>query len=84
MVRIGAEIPNEYRSYWELIMNAPPPLAISDDPIRSLLCRWRDDPGSTYQNWFLWDDRLKNFRSIRRGTAVVISEIEGGTFGNVY
>lgn len=65
-------------------MNAPPPLATSDAPIRSLLCRWRDDPGSTYQTWFLWDDRLKNFRSIRRGIAVVISEIEGGTFGNVY
>jgi len=65
-------------------MHAPPPLATSDDSIRSLLCRWRDDPGSTYQTWFLWEDRLKNFRTIRRGIAVVISEIEGGTFGNVY
>lgn len=54
------------------------------DPVALLLRRWRDDPGSTYNTWFLWDQRLKNFRSIRRGLAEVVSEIEGGTFGNVY
>jgi type II restriction enzyme len=65
-------------------MNPVPPPATVNDPVRSLLARWRDDPGSTYQTWFLWEDRLKNFRSIRRGIAVVIAEIEAGTFGNVY
>jgi type II restriction enzyme len=54
------------------------------DPIRELLTRWRDDPGGTYRLWFLWEERLKNFRSIRRGVAQVVAEIEAGTFGNVY
>ena len=54
------------------------------DPIRTLIARWREDPGATYRTWFLWEERLKNFRSIRRGLAAVVSEIEGGTFGNVY
>jgi len=38
----------------------------------------------TYQTWFLWEERLKNFRSIRQGISVVVAEIESGTFGNVY
>ena len=50
----------------------------------ALLARWREDPGGTYRNWFLWEERLKNFRSIRRGIAQVVAGIEGGTFGNVY
>lgn len=57
---------------------------ILQDPTRNLLCRWRDDPAGTYQTWFLWEERLKNFRSIRRGISAVISEIESNTFGNVY
>lgn len=52
--------------------------------VRTLITRWRDDPCGTYQSWFLWDERLKNFRSIRRGLAEVIREIEADTFGNVY
>ncbi len=51
---------------------------------QSLITRWRDDPGSTYRTWFLWDERLKNFRSIRRGIQIVIEEIDKGTFGCVY
>jgi len=51
---------------------------------RALIQRWRDDAGATYQTWFLWEERLKNFRSIRRGLAQVIDEIEAGRFGNVY
>lgn len=46
--------------------------------------RWREDAGGTYQTWFLWEERLKNFRSIRRGLGQVVKEIEEGTFGNVY
>ena len=52
--------------------------------IRTLIERWREDPGATYQTWFLWEERLKNFRSIRRGLAEVVKEIEAGTFGNTY
>lgn len=29
--------------------------------IRQMIERWRDDPGATYQSWFLWDERIKNF-----------------------
>jgi type II restriction enzyme len=54
------------------------------EPLRFLLARWRDDPGGTYRTWFLWDQRLKNFRSIRRGIGAVVGEIEAGTFGNAY
>ncbi len=50
----------------------------------ALISRWREDPGGTYQTWFLWEERLKNFRSIRRGITQVVAEIETGTFGNVY
>lgn len=51
---------------------------------RELLTRWRNNPQSAYQTWFLWDDRLKNFRSIRRGVQQVAAEIKGGAFGVAY
>lgn len=54
------------------------------DLIRDLILRWRDDPAGTYQSWFLWDERLKNFRSIRRGLQQVVAEITAGTFGVAY
>lgn len=56
----------------------------ADDPMRALLTRWREDTGATYRTWFLWEERLKNFRSIRRGIAAVVAEIDAGSFGNVY
>lgn len=58
--------------------------SVSAATIRTLIDRWREDPGSTYQTWFLWEERLKNFRSIRRGISEVVREIEDGTFGNTY
>lgn len=54
------------------------------DPMRVLIERWKADPEATYQTWFLWEDRLKNFRSIRRGISQVIAEIDAGAFGNTY
>lgn len=42
------------------------------------------DPHSAYNSWFLWEERLKNFRSIRRGIGQVVREIQAGTFGNAY
>lgn len=55
-----------------------------DAHVRRLIGRWRDDPSATYRSWFLWDERLKNFRSIRRGIAQVVEEIECGVFGVCY
>src|SRR3970282_2208912 len=54
------------------------------DPLRTLITRWREDPEGAYCTWFRWEKRLKKFRSIRRGLAQVVQEIQGGTFGNVY
>lgn len=59
-------------------------MAAPDERIEQLLRRWRDDPGATYLSWFLWEERLKNFRSIRRGLQIVVREIEAGTFGTQY
>ena len=52
--------------------------------IEALIARWREDTAGTYRTWFLWEERLKNFRAVRRGIAAVVAEIECGTFGNVY
>ena len=58
---------------------------MTDAPaFHALISRWRDDAGATYRSWFLWEDRLKNFRSIRRGIIQVVREIEAGSFGCVY
>ena len=54
------------------------------DLVKELIVRWRDDEGATYRTWFLWEERLKNFRSIRSGLAEVVAEIDAGTFGNTY
>lgn len=55
-----------------------------NDPLKLLIDRWRSDLGGTYRTWFLWADRLKNFRSIRRGIQLVVEEIESGRFGCQY
>lgn len=57
---------------------------IAVDAAVQLIDRWRSDPDGTYQSWFLWDQRLKNFRSIRSGLLAVVTEIENGTFGSAY
>ena len=57
---------------------------MADKLVRRLIARWRDDPGSTYSTWFLWEERLKNFRSIRRGIGQVAREIADRRFGNAY
>ncbi len=54
------------------------------DALARLIDHWKSDPHGTYNSWFLWDERLKNFRSIRRGIAQVVLEIEAGSFGNAY
>lgn len=54
------------------------------EPLARLIDHWKADPRSSYNSWFLWEERLKNFRSIRRGIAQVVQDIEAGTFGNAY
>lgn len=52
--------------------------------VAELIGHWRDDPAGTYQTWFLWEERIKNFRSIRRGIQIVVQEIKDDDFGNAY
>ncbi len=52
--------------------------------VGDLIRHWRDDESGTYRSWFLWEERIKNFRSIRRGLQEVIAEIKADTFGNAY
>lgn len=54
------------------------------DSLARLIDHWKADLLSTYNTWFLWEERLKNFRSIRRGIGQVVLDIEAGTFGNAY
>lgn len=55
-----------------------------DERLPKLIARWKSDPHGTYNTWFLWEERLKNFRSIRRGIGQVVRDIDAGTFGNAY
>lgn len=55
-----------------------------DERLPTLISYWKRDAYSTYNTWFLWEERLKNFRSIRRGIGQVVRDIEAGTFGNAY
>ena len=57
---------------------------MSDALIGATLERWREDPRGAYRTWFLWDDRIKNFRSLRRGVLQVAAEIAEGRFGTAY
>lgn len=52
--------------------------------LTTLIERWRADPAGTYLTWFLWEERLKNFRSIRHGIRSVVEQIEAGAFGCAY
>lgn len=54
------------------------------DTTRILIQQWREDPAGTYRSWFLWEERIKNFRSIRRGVEQVVADIDKGVFGNQY
>jgi type II restriction enzyme len=67
-------------------MSAATAVALSPEihAVGTLIARWRDDPNGTYQTWFLWPERLKDFRSIRRGIQQAIGEIKAETFGTAY
>jgi type II restriction enzyme len=51
--------------------------------MKSLIDSYKKDTESVYHTWFFHsNDRLKAFRTIRKGLLKVISEIEEDTFGN--
>jgi type II restriction enzyme len=54
------------------------------EKIESVIAQWKADADSTYNTWFLGDERLKNFRSIREGIKKIIHEIETDSFGTGY
>jgi type II restriction enzyme len=50
---------------------------------QTLVRQYKTDPESVYNTWFVNnEERLKAFRSIRRGVMQVVSDIKGGRFGN--
>lgn len=51
--------------------------------LKELVQRYKTDPESVYNTWFIENEaRMKAFRSIRRGVGEVIEAIRAGTFGN--
>lgn len=55
----------------------------SQQSFEDLSSRYRQDEESVYNTWFIKStDRLKAFRSIRRGVEQVATDIRSGRFGN--
>lgn len=53
------------------------------DNLAQTIQRYKQDPESVYNTWFINnEERLKAFRSIRRGVIEVARDIKDGTFGN--
>jgi type II restriction enzyme len=58
-------------------------MALSQQELRDIIKRYKDDPSSVYNTWFIGsEDRLKAFRAIRRGVLQVIEDIKSEKFGN--
>jgi type II restriction enzyme len=54
------------------------------EAIVRLIERYRQDPESVHRTWFLGDERLKAFRTIRRGVQTVVDDILSGRFPQDY
>ena len=54
--------------------------AMAPVSLDALIQRYRTDAESVYHTWFLGEDRLKAFRTIRRGVQQVVEDIQRGTF----
>ncbi len=53
--------------------------------LHGLIGKYRSDEESVFNTWFINnEERLKAFRSIRRGVRDVIADIKSGDFGNDY
>ena len=56
---------------------------LQEEGFRKIVASYRIDPESVYNTWFINStERLKAFRSIRRGVQQVVDEIRAGRFGN--
>lgn len=56
---------------------------MADDRLKQLVERYKNDPESVYNTWFIEnEERLKAFRTIRKGVMEVVESIKKGTFGN--
>lgn len=56
---------------------------IQPQRFHQIVQNYRQDPESVYHTWFLHSqERLKAFRSIRRGVEQVVADIKAGTFPN--
>lgn len=54
-----------------------------NDHLKSIIDKYKKDPESVYNTWFLDNEaRLKAFRTIRRGVQDVVQDIKNGCFGN--
>ena len=54
-----------------------------NDQLLSIINQYKSDKDSVYNTWFINnEERLKAFRSIRRGVLQVIDDIKQGRFGN--
>lgn len=53
---------------------------VQSPDLQALIQRYRSDPESVYHTWFLGEERLKAFRTIRRGIQVVAEDIFKGSF----
>jgi type II restriction enzyme len=58
-------------------------MATAGEELGALVARYRQDPESVYNTWFIRSpERLKAFRSIRRGVTEVVRAIREGAFGD--
>ncbi|MFO0842281.1 MAG: type II restriction endonuclease [Gemmataceae bacterium] len=58
-------------------------MGMTTEDLGAVVARYRRDPESVYNTWFVRSpERLKAFRSIRRGVVEVVNAIRAGTFGN--
>lgn len=58
-------------------------MAIDVKRLQDVVARYKSDPESVYNTWFVNSpERLKAFRSIRRGVIDVVEAIRNGRFGN--
>ncbi len=53
--------------------------------LKGLIEAYKSDDESVFNTWFINnEERLKAFRSIRRGVRDVVNDIKNGSFGNDY
>lgn len=58
-------------------------MTIDVERLKNIVIRYKSDPESVYNTWFVNSpERLKAFRSIRRGVMDVVEAIRSGGFGN--